>query len=61
MQTIMQLMLSYVKFGELKYGEEPLSDERVQTVFALLPELDRALTEPSAKDRWDVVNTILVR
>ena len=60
-QTVMQLMLSYVLFGELKYGEEPLTDERVQMVFSLLPELDRALTEPSAKDRWDVVNIILVR
>ena len=43
--TIMQLMLSYVEFGELKYGEEPLTDERVQVIFSLLPELDRSLTE----------------
>lgn len=59
--TIMQLMLSYVKYGELKYGEEPLTDERVQVVFSLLSELDGALTDSSAKDRWDVVNIILVR
>jgi cobalamin biosynthesis protein CobT len=59
--SIMQLMLCYVKFGELKYGEEPLTDERVQAVFSLLRELDRALTEPSLKDRWDVTNIILVR
>jgi cobalamin biosynthesis protein CobT len=54
-------MLSYVKFGELKYGEEPLSDERVRIIFALLPELDRALTDPSAKERWNIVNIILIR
>ena len=59
--TIMQLMLSYVLFGELKYGEEPLSDERVQAIFSLLGELDRALTDPSAKERWNITNTILVR
>jgi cobalamin biosynthesis protein CobT len=59
--TITQLMLSYVKFGELKYGEEPLSDERVRIIFALLPELDRALTDQSAKERWNIVNIILIR
>ena len=46
--SIQQLMLSYVKYGELKYGEEPLTDERVQVIFSLLSELDRALTGASA-------------
>lgn len=59
--TIQQLMLSYVKFGELKYGEEPISDERVQVIFSLLSELDQAITDSSAKERWNVVNTIAVR
>ena len=59
--SIMQLMLSYVMHGELKYGEEPLSDERVQIVFSLLGELDRALTDPSAKERWNITNIIMVR
>jgi len=59
--SITQLMLCYVKFGELKYGEEPLSDERVQVVFSLLSELDRALTDPSAKERWNITNIIMVR
>ena len=26
-ESILQIMLSYVKFGEIKYGDEPLSDE----------------------------------
>jgi len=60
-QTIMQLILSYVKWGEIKYGDEPLGDERVQTVFALLADLDRAVTDPSSKERWNVVNIIMVR
>lgn len=60
-ESILQLMLSYTKYGELKYGDEPLSDERVQTIFGLLPELDSAITNPSGKERLNVVNLILVR
>ena len=59
--TIMQLILSYVLWGELNYGVEPLTDERVQMVFSLLPELDCAITEHDAKARWRAVNTILIR
>lgn len=60
-ESIMQIILSYVKYGEIKYGEESLSDERIQTVFDLIPELDSALFNPSGKERWKAVNTILVR
>jgi len=59
--TIIQLFLSYVLWGELKYGDEPLSDERVQVVFALLPELDKALMNADPRERWRVVNTILIQ
>lgn len=59
--TIMQLILSYMLWGELKYGAEPLTDERVQMVFSLLPELDGAITEHDARARWRAVNTILIR
>ena len=59
--SLMSLFLSYAKFGELKYGDEPLTDERIQTVFSLLAELDAAVTDPSPKERWHVVNTIIVR
>ena len=54
-------LLSYSKYGELKYGDEPLSDERIQLVFGLLPELDRAVTADSSRDRLEVLNLILVR
>lgn len=60
-ESILQLMLSYVKYGEIKYGDEPLNDERIQVVFRLIPELDNAITNPSGKERWNVVNLILVR
>lgn len=60
-ESIMQVMLSYAKFGEIKYGDEPLSDIRIQTVFGLLDDIDRALTTRSAKERLYVVSLILVR
>lgn len=43
----MQVMLGYVKFGEIKYGDEPMSDERIQTTFGLINELDRAVSDRS--------------
>ena len=58
---LLQLFLSYGKFGELKYGAEPLSEEHIQTVFELLPLLDDDLRTPSGKGRWDTVNRILIR
>lgn len=35
-ESIAQIMLSYAKFGEIKYGDEPLSDKRIQVVFSLI-------------------------
>ena len=60
-ETILQIMLSYVKYGEIKYGDASLSDERIQVVFKLIPELDSAVMDPSAKNRWQVVSLIAVR
>ena len=60
-QSILQIMLSYALFGEIKYGDEPLTDERIQSVFGLITEIDQAVMVKSAKSRCDVVNTILVR
>lgn len=60
-QSILQCILSYVKFGEIKYGDEPLSDERIQIIFGLLPELDRMLVTHSGKERLGIVNLVLIR
>ena len=60
-ESILQVLLSYAKFGEIKYGDEPLSDERIQTVFKLIPDIDSALMSKSGKERLHVVNLILVR
>ena len=59
--TLEQMILSYAKFGEVKYGDEPLTDERIQTVFSLLSDIDALLTEHNAKKRLNVSNLILVR
>lgn len=59
--TISQLILSYAKFGEIKYGDEPLSDERIQAVFDLIDVIDPILINHSAKDRWNAVNFIMIR
>lgn len=60
-QTILQLILSYMKWGELKYGDTPVTDERVQVVFSLLGGLDRALLSRDARDRCRTANLILIR
>ena len=54
--SLLQLFLSYGKFGE-----EPLSEEHIQTVFELLPLLDDDLRATSGKARWNTVNCILIR
>lgn len=59
--SILQVMLSYAFYGEIKYGDEPLTDERIQTVFGLITEIDQAVMVKAAKSRFNVVNTILVR
>lgn len=59
--SLLQQFLSYGKFGELKYGAEPLSEEHIQTVFELLPLLDDDLRAASGKARWNTVNCILIR
>jgi len=60
-ESIMQLMLSYAKFGEIKYGEEPLSDERIQVVFDLIGDIDNALLNRSGKERLAATNAVFIR
>ena len=61
LESILQIMLGYVKFGQIKYGDEPLSDERIQMTFGLIDELDRAVSDHSIKTRLNTANLILVR
>lgn len=59
--SILQIMLSYALFGEIKYDDTPLSDERIQTVFKLIPQIDEAVITTSAKERWKIVSLIMIR
>ncbi len=59
--SILQIMLSYAKYGQIKYGSVPLSDERIQTVFQMIDELDIGATTTYAKERWQIVSFIMVR
>lgn len=59
--TILQIMLSYAKFGKIKYGSIPLSDERIQTVFQMISDIDEAIMNRSARERWKIVSFITVR
>ncbi|MFR1618351.1 MAG: nitric oxide reductase activation protein NorD, partial [Dysosmobacter welbionis] len=54
-------LLSYMLWGELKYGGTPLSDERIQMVFSLLGDLDKALVSRDARNRCRTANLILIR
>lgn len=54
-------ILSYMLWGELKYGGTPLSDERIQMVFSLLGDLDKALVSRDARERCRTANLILIR
>lgn len=59
--SIQSAILYYMLWGELKYGGTPLSDVRVQMVFSLLSDLDRALVSRDFKDRCRAANLILIR
>ena len=59
--TIQQCILSYMLWGKIKYGETPLTDERIQVVFSLLGDLDKALMSYDFRERCRTANTILIR
>ena len=60
-ETELQLLLSYAKFGQIKYGDTPLTDPRIQTVFGLITTVDEALMQPSGKERLVASSMIMVR
>ncbi|HPK16183.1 MAG TPA: nitric oxide reductase activation protein NorD [Clostridia bacterium] len=60
-RSILQMMLSYCLYGEIKYGETVLTDERIQAVFRSLDDIDEGLTCTDPRVRWQMVNFIIVR
>lgn len=59
--NVLQCILAYMKWGQIKYGETPLTDERIQVVFSLLSDLDTALISQDFRDRCRTANIILIR
>ena len=59
--TVLQCILAYMKWGRIKYGETPLTYERIQSVFSLLGDLDTALTSQDFRDRCRTANIVLIR
>ena len=59
--SILQCILEYMEWGQLKYGETPITDERIKVVFSLLSELDTALISRDFRDRCRTANIILIR
>lgn len=59
--SVRNIMLTYAKFGEIKYGDEPLTDDRIQTVFKLLSVIDDNMYSADSHDRYTAVNLILIR
>lgn len=59
--TIAGIILGYVLFGEIKYGDTAKTDERIVSVFGLILDLDHAVATCDAKERWRVVNHIIFR
>ena len=60
-ESLLQVILSYVKFGEIKYGDESFTDYRIQTVFELIPVLDKALLARNSRERYNAVNKIIIK
>lgn len=61
LDSIFQNVLAYTKYGEIKYGDEPLTDIRIKTVFELISDIDNALLTRSIKERFKTSNLILIR
>jgi len=60
-QSILGIILSYMKWGVIKYGETPKTDFRIQAVYDILGDLDYALTCEDPKSRFNVANEIMVK
>ena len=59
--TLIQLILCYVRWGEIKYGDTSLKHERIQTIFRLIPVMDQSVLTHDSHERMDAINRILVR
>lgn len=59
--SIMNMFLSYSKWGKIKYGDEQFSDERIKAITDHLDMIDGALFSKNPKTRFDLANYLLVK
>lgn len=59
--SILQNLLSYAKFGKIKFGDADVSNERIQAVFSVLDEVDMYLVTNDALKRAELGNLIFIK
>lgn len=59
--SILQNLLSYAKFGEIKYGGIDFSDERIATVFDVIEDVDDFVDCHNGRERLVFLNKIIIK
>lgn len=59
--SILQQLLSYALYGEIKVGSAKLSDERIQAVFSVMDEVDEYIVSQNAYRRAELGNLIFIK
>ena len=59
--SILQNLLSYAKYGEIKFGDADVSNERIQAVFSLLDDVDAYMITNDALKRAEIGNLIFIK
>lgn len=61
LSSILQHLLSYAKYGEIKFGDADLSNERIQAVFSVMDDVDEFMVSMSALKRAEIGNLIFIK
>lgn len=61
LRSILQNCLSYAKYGEIKFGDADVSNERIQAVFSVMDDIDEFVCSMDALHRAEVGNRIFVK
>lgn len=61
LNSILQHLLSYAKYGEIKFGDADLSNERIQAVFSVMDDVDEFMVSMSALKRAEIGNLIFIK
>lgn len=61
LNSILQHLLSYAKYGEIKFGDADLSNERIQAVFSVMDDVDEFMVSMDALKRAEIGNLIFIK